>query len=415
MPKLKKRRIAAVEGSASSDPEVCAITLRVPAVSAALQKYRVKLLNEAGSPHKLHQDISLELGPFKFRRSRAFRAGSSQGGDNGPPPGWDAKCWKNFLKMTGGGGGAFNPVAAASLEPAVPKEVHKAFSCIVPTLEETELDGMQAMQLVRIALNVQKDSESGDESSRQRAHLFVVDALEEVEEALRLALAHKRRSEPLSELHQAVHVLPAVLSASDCATAISQAEQHAADTGGWTTMRHKEYPTTDVCTSSIPSLHKKLQDVVNTKILPPLASKFCLELPRLSIHDMFIAKYAKPTKPKQTRRSKFQETLAKKKKRASENMDTTESATATEGIGAAVQSGLEEHEDGTPFSFVVALNDLSEFEGGGTQFVKLKNQPTFRVPRGDACAFSGYNRHCGVPVTSGKRYILAGFLAYDEL
>jgi hypothetical protein len=42
---------------------------------------------------------------------------------------------------------------------------------------------------------------------------------------------------------------------------------------------------------------------------------------------------------------------------------------------------------------------------------------TCRIDRspsvGTATMFSGKNRHCGVPVTAGVRYVLAGFLGYD--
>ena len=72
------------------------------------------------------------------------------------------------------------------------------------------------------------------------------------------------------------------------------------------------------------------------------------------------------------------------------------------------QRALEEHEDGSPFAFVVPLND--GFEGGGTQFVQLEGAPIFRPAVGAALLFSGKNRHRGVETTEGVRYILAGFV-----
>ena len=75
------------------------------------------------------------------------------------------------------------------------------------------------------------------------------------------------------------------------------------------------------------------------------------------------------------------------------------------------QRALEEHEDGSPWSFVVSLND--RFEGGGTQFVELEGAPTLRPAPGYALMFAGRNRHRGVPVTAGVRYVLAGFLGLE--
>jgi hypothetical protein len=77
------------------------------------------------------------------------------------------------------------------------------------------------------------------------------------------------------------------------------------------------------------------------------------------------------------------------------------------------QAGLEEHEDGSPWSFVIPLNPPREYEGGGTQFVALESKPLFRPAKeGHAVMFSGQNRHRGVPITAGRRYVLAGFLTW---
>ena len=114
-------------------------------------------------------------------------------------------------------------------------------------------------------------------------------------------------------------------------------------------------------------------------------------------------------------------------------------------------AALEPHEDGSSFSFVLALNDEAEYTGGGpshgrhcqicgacgllwvmwvvdcdstahltaangssggTRFVNLAERPIFRPSIGKATLFSGKNRHCGEATTGGTRYILAGFLKY---
>ena len=65
-----------------------------------------------------------------------------------------------------------------------------------------------------------------------------------------------------------------LLRAAECAAAIRAAEGWAATTGGWSTSRHFEVPTTDVplrhLTSLLPSLNRALRDV----LLPAAAAAY---------------------------------------------------------------------------------------------------------------------------------------------
>lgn len=72
------------------------------------------------------------------------------------------------------------------------------------------------------------------------------------------------------------------------------------------------------------------------------------------------------------------------------------------------QKSLDYHKDGSEFSFVIGLNE--DYTGGGTTF-KFNNE-TVKLDTGDCLIFSGQNRHKGNELTSGKRYILTGFLNY---
>lgn len=73
------------------------------------------------------------------------------------------------------------------------------------------------------------------------------------------------------------------------------------------------------------------------------------------------------------------------------------------------QRGLQAHVDSAPFSFVLQLNAKSCFTGGGTHFPHL--QHTFSLEQGDVLIFPGGKLfHAGVDITSGERYILAGFV-----
>lgn len=89
------------------------------------------------------------------------------------------------------------------------------------------------------------------------------------------------------------------------------------------------------------------------------------------------------------------------------------SSSAQASSEARPQPGLTAHVDGPPWSFVVALNDADNFTGGGTRF--LRDNATYRPNKaGSAVLFSGKNRHEGVPISSGTRYILTGFCEYVQ-
>ena len=76
------------------------------------------------------------------------------------------------------------------------------------------------------------------------------------------------------------------------------------------------------------------------------------------------------------------------------------------------QPSFEAHEDSSDWSFVIVLND--NFEGGGTRFESLPGKPVYQPPAGCAIGFNGQNRHSGLSVTQGVRYILAGYLMPTE-
>ena len=166
-------------------------------------------------------------------------------------------------------------------------------------------------------------------------------------------------SAPLPEEHRAVHEVGAFLP-HECSKIIEYAEAHGLERGA----RHAAHATTDVSCFDVPQL-RWVAATCSERVVPLLAKLFGVD--DLVLADLFVARYA-----------------------------------------ADGQRALEEHEDGSPWSFVVPLND--RFEGGGTQFVELEGAPIFRPAVGAALLFSGKNRHRGVATTEGVRYILAGFV-----
>jgi hypothetical protein len=76
-----------------------------------------------------------------------------------------------------------------------------------------------------------------------------------------------------------------------------------------------------------------------------------------------------------------------------------------------MQKSLDPHKDGSEMSFIIALND--EYTGGGTNFIKT--DITIKLNIGECLLFSGKERHQGLPITSGNRFILTGFIHYNFL
>lgn len=75
-----------------------------------------------------------------------------------------------------------------------------------------------------------------------------------------------------------------------------------------------------------------------------------------------------------------------------------------------VELGL--HKDGKLFTANIALNDLHEYEGGGTY---LKGIPNFtdnplKLKKGHVLLHPGDIQHGGAPITKGERYVLVCFI-----
>ena len=172
-------------------------------------------------------------------------------------------------------------------------------------------------------------------------------------------------SAPLSDEHRQVHETAELFSAVECRNIITAAEAQGLLLGA----RHAAHATTDVSCLDAKEL-RWIAAECRRRVLPRFAQAFSVDDAsdgEFVLADLFVARYA-----------------------------------------ADAQRALAEHEDGSPFAFVVPLND--GFEGGGTQFVELTGAPTFKPAPGAALLFSGKNRHRGVATTKGVRYILAGFV-----
>jgi hypothetical protein len=181
--------------------------------------------------------------------------------------------------------------------------------------------------------------------------------------------------------HLVSHSEEPLFSREETQAIIDEAEERAEHMGGWTTKRHANYATTDVPVQELPRTREWLREKALPEVIYPfLATSYKDLIPSTAsfrVVDAFIVKYN----------------------------------------GDAGQSFLKPHRDGSVVSFNIALNDMSEYEGGGTWIARLaKDLPpeapegSLRSDRGHVLAHASGMLHGGHEVKSGLRYILVCFV-----
>jgi hypothetical protein len=165
-----------------------------------------------------------------------------------------------------------------------------------------------------------------------------------------------------------VYVIPDVFTEEECNYIIQCSDKYAEE-NGWAKSRHENYPTTDNETKNIADLAYLVENRVYRKIVPEYGHHYNIPSEVLGIDETFVVKYS------------------------SED-----------------QRLLEPHVDGCDFSFVIKLN--KEYDGGNTHFLNLDK--TVEGSKGSAVIFCGKNKHMGLEITSGTRYILTGFLSLGK-
>jgi hypothetical protein len=164
-----------------------------------------------------------------------------------------------------------------------------------------------------------------------------------------------------------------IFSQEECQSIIDEAERVASQIE-WTKNRHGNYPTTDLPLVELPETLSFLKLALVERIYPLLRTQFGMYLPdptKLRLADGFVVKYD-----------------------------------AEKG-----QKELKPHRDGSVLSFNIALNPASEFEGGGTWFASLDD--AVKIDQGQVVSHSSALLHGGHGITTGKRYILVGFVILE--
>mmetsp|Transcript_852 Transcript_852/g.1947 ORF Transcript_852/g.1947 Transcript_852/m.1947 type:complete len:746 (-) Transcript_852:88-2325(-) len=158
-----------------------------------------------------------------------------------------------------------------------------------------------------------------------------------------------------------------VMDRETCKRIIDEAEKYAQEMGGWSSTRHYAVPTTDIEVSELPFVKEAFANALRERIYPALATQFNVDPNKIRPVDAFLVKY-----------------------------------------DASKQNHLPVHSDESQFSFTLALNDPSEYIGGGTWFPGLGE--SLNAHAGGMVSFPGPVAHGGNAITSGKRYIIAAFL-----
>ena len=201
------------------------------------------------------------------------------------------------------------------------------------------------------------------ESRWMAAQQTGAEAVWRIEEALSVA-----------ECHQVLTALRSVLAVRgwDSDQYVGEPSAKEVPYGGDSLRVPPQSTSTDLPLSAVPQVELLVREAIFRRVLRPLAPPYTPPpaLPEhLEIIDLFYLRYS---------------------------------------AAPGEQRGLSLHRDGSLFSFNVLLNEPSDFEGGGTHFEP--SGLTVQLARGAAVAHSGTVEHAGVPITSGERYLLVGFI-----
>ena len=265
--------------------------------------------------------------------------------------------------------------AAATAAQAEPPPVKAAVTPVNPAVSQAGTPRMHALADALSATEASMACALAEQRIKQWVRTRYADGVPSADEHEAFAYAgfDSAPTAPSRELLTDVWMVEHVLSPSECDTVLAAVEAAASRRGGWDRDRHGTYPTTDMPLRDVPEAEALVRSAVFRNVIRPLArhylpAHFLPEL--LEWQDAFFVKY-----------------------------DATPGA----------QRDLNMHTDGSIFSFNLLLNDPSDFQGGGTLF-----EPTgmvVRPPRrGTAIGHSGQVRHAGVAITSGRRYLLVGFI-----
>ena len=159
------------------------------------------------------------------------------------------------------------------------------------------------------------------------------------------------------------------LDSGECLQLLSLADEIAHESG-WSEFRHENFPTRDIAIMQSPELMAMLEPVIRDRLYSLIGEMFSLDAKQLFLIDLFVVNY---------------------------QMDQ--------------QRQLALHEDTSLLTFSCLLKDPMHFRGGGL-YIKDIDQ-SIQLNQGEAVAHAGKWLHAGLPITSGRRVVLVGFIGYN--
>lgn len=235
-----------------------------------------------------------------------------------------------------------------------------------------------------------------------------------------------------------------LLDEASCAHLIDLAERHGAQYG-WATGRHKHFPTTDIAVTkeNAPEIYDALQPhVIDHVVMPTLAAHFGhFESEELSIADMFLVKYeAKGPSDHGSMQDRLAfhrdgsllsfsillsdpntfggggirfHSLGPNCKACSGKACRGETCAACRAADAAAAAAADPTASGKAESPATAAYNLAYADAASTLCGCCQGVGRAAIPvpcRGDLTTHCGKLLHEGAKVTSGRRYIIVGFV-----